>query len=223
MLSSRYILFDLDETLYPASNGLMDLVRDKIVDYIVLRLGVSVEEAEEYRSRYLREYGVTLGGLRHEHGVDVRDYMEFVHDVPHSDYIIPNPELDAMLARLDSVKVIFTNADCSHVRRVLSALRVDLGHFHSIFDYEAAGCCPKPELEAYKRILDHLGADGDECILVEDNLRNLAPARRVFGMRTVLVDADGSRRARGGPEDAADWVIRDILDLERVLEQSRRS
>ena len=31
-----------------------------------------------------------------------------------------------------------------------------------------------------------------------------------FGMRTVLVDADGAG-GRGGPEDAADGVIRDIL------------
>lgn len=215
----RFILFDLDETLYPASNGLMNLVRDRIIEYIMLRLGVSRREAEEYRLRYFMEYGATLGGLYHEHGVDVRDYMEFVHDVPHSDHIDPNPELDAMLSRLSPAKVIFTNADRSHAQRVLSALRVNPGHFNCIFDYEAAGCCPKPELEAYRRILDYLDAEGAECILVEDNLRNLAPAKRVFGIHTVLVDSDGTRRIRGGPEYAADWVIRDIRELEGLLEQ----
>ncbi|HAI87258.1 MAG TPA: pyrimidine 5'-nucleotidase, partial [Firmicutes bacterium] len=71
--------------------------------------------------------------------------------------------------------------------RVLSALGVSISHFECIFDFEAAGCCPKPDPEAYRRILRRLGASGDQCMLVEDNPRNLRTARSVFGMSTVLV------------------------------------
>ncbi|MBP7784439.1 MAG: pyrimidine 5'-nucleotidase [Firmicutes bacterium] len=213
----EFILFDLDETLYPSSNGLMSLIRDRIVDYMVVRLGWSRDEAEERRRRYVGEYGVTLDGLHRLHGVDVGDYMEYVHAVPHSDYIKPNPALDRMLGRLRPSKAIFTNASQSHARRVLSALGVSPSHFECIFDFEAAGYCPKPDPEAYRRILARLGARGDQCVLVEDNLRNLETAKSVFGMTTVLVKKTG-RAARCHDEAAeADLVIGDILELERVL------
>lgn len=239
MKTPEFILLDLDETLYPSSNGLMSLIRDRIVDYMVVRLGWSRDEAEERRQRYVSEYGVTLDGLHRLHGVDVGDYMEYVHAVPHSEYIEPNPALDRMLGRLRPSKAIFTNASQSHARRVLSALGVSPSHFECIFDFEAAGYCPKPDPEAYRRILARLGARGDQCMLVEDNLRNLQTAS-VFGMTTVLVQKTG-RAARcrdeaakdnttmanpttqvapstqAHPSAQADLVIGDILELERVL------
>jgi putative hydrolase of the HAD superfamily len=214
----EFILFDLDETLYPSSNGLMSLIRDRIVEYMVVRLGWSWDEAEERRQRYVSEYGVTLDGLHKLHGVDVGDYMEYVHAVPHSEYIKPNPALDKMLGRLRPPKAIFTNASQSHARRVLSALGVSPSHFECIFDFEAAGFCPKPDPEAYRRILTRLGARGDQCVLVEDNLRNLQTAKSVFGMTTVLVRKASHAATR--QDDAsirADLVIDDILQLEQVL------
>jgi len=211
----EFILFDLDETLYPSSNGLMTLIRDRIVEYMVVRLGWSPDEAEERRQRYVSEYGVTLNGLHKLHGVDVGDYMEYVHAVPHSEYIEPNPALDRMLGRLRPSKAIFTNASQNHARRVLSALRVSPAHFECIFDFEAAGYCPKPDPEAYRRILARLGVRGDQCVLVEDNLRNLETAKSVFGMTTVLVEKADHRA-----KNQADLVIGDILELERVLREA---
>jgi len=211
----EFILFDLDETLYPSSNGLMTLIRDRIVEYMVVRLGWSADEAEERRQRYVSEYGVTLNGLHKLHGVDVGDYMEYVHAVPHSEYIEPNPALDRMLGRLRPSKAIFTNASQNHARRVLSALRVSPAHFECIFDFEAAGYCPKPDPEAYHRILARLGVRGDQCVLVEDNLRNLETAKSVFGMTTVLVE-----KADHMAKNQADLVIGDILELERVLREA---
>jgi putative hydrolase of the HAD superfamily len=214
----EFILFDLDETLYPSSNGLMSLIRDRIVEYMIVRLGWSRDYAEERRQRYVSEYGVTLDGLHKLHGVDVADYMEYVHAVPHSEYIEPNPALDRMLGRLRPPKAIFTNASQSHARRVLSALGVSPSHFECIFDFEAAGFCPKPDPEAYRRILTRLGARGDQCVLVEDNLRNLQTAKSVFGMTTVLVQkASHADTCHDDASIHADRVIDDILQLEQVL------
>jgi len=193
----------------------MTLIRDRIVEYMVVRLGWSADEAEERRQRYVSEYGVTLNGLHKLHGVDVGDYMEYVHAVPHSEYIEPNPALDRMLGRLRPSKAIFTNASQNHARRVLSALRVSPAHFECIFDFEAAGYCPKPDPEAYHRILARLGVRGDQCVLVEDNLRNLETAKSVFGMTTVLVE-----KADHMAKNQADLVIGDILELERVLREA---
>jgi len=217
----EFILFDLDETLYPSSNGLMSLIRDRIVEYMIVRLGWSRDEAEERRQRYVSEYGVTLNGLHKLHGVDVGDYMEYVHAVPHSEYIEPNPALDTMLGRLRPYKAIFTNASQSHARRVLSALRVSPSHFECIFDFEAAGYCPKPDPKAYRRILDRLGARGDQCVLVEDNLRNLDTAKSVFDMTTVLVNKCGhGEKGQADTSVQADLVIDDILELECALREA---
>jgi putative hydrolase of the HAD superfamily len=120
-----------------------------------------------------------------------------------------------MLGRLRPSKAIFTNASQNHARRVLSALRVSPAHFECIFDFEAAGYCPKPDPEAYHRILARLGVRGDQCVLVEDNLRNLETAKSVFGMTTVLVE-----KADHMAKNQADLVIGDILELERVLREA---
>ena len=221
MKTPEFILFDLDETLYPSSNGLMSLIRDRIVEYMIVRLGWSRDEAEERRQRYVSEYGVTLNGLHELHGVDVGDYMEYVHAVPHSEYVEPNPALDTMLGRLRPYKAIFTNASQSHARRVLSALRVSPSHFECIFDFEAAGYCPKPDPKAYRRILDRLGARGDQCVLVEDNLRNLDTAKSVFDMTTVLVNKCGhGEKGQADTSVQADLVIDDILELECALREA---
>ncbi len=221
MKTPEFILFDLDETLYPSSNGLMSLIRDRIVEYMIVRLGWSRDEAEERRQRYVSEYGVTLNGLHKLHGVDVGDYMEYVHAVPHSEYVEPNPALDTMLGRLRPYKAIFTNASQSHARRVLSALRVSPSHFECIFDFEAAGYCPKPDPKAYRRILDRLGARGDQCVLVEDNLRNLDTAKSVFDMTTVLVNKCGhGEKGQADTSVQADLVIDDILELECALREA---
>ena len=217
----EFILFDLDETLYPSSNGLMSLIRDRIVEYMIVRLGWSRDEAEERRQRYVSEYGVTLNGLHKLHGVDVGDYMEYVHAVPHSEYVEPNPALDTMLGRLRPYKAIFTNASQSHARRVLSALRVSPSHFECIFDFEAAGYCPKPDPKAYRRILDRLGARGDQCVRVDDNLRNLDTAKSVFDMTTVLVNKCGhGEKGQADTSVQADLVIDDILELECALREA---
>jgi len=164
---------------------------------------------------------VTLNGLHELHGVDVGDYMEYVHAVPHSEYIEPNPALDTMLGRLRPYKAIFTNASQSHARRVLSALRVSPSHFECIFDFEAAGYCPKPDPKAYRRILDRLGARGDQCVLVEDNLRNLDTAKSVFDMTTVLVNKCGhGEKGQADTSVQADLVIDDILELECALREA---
>ena len=54
-----------------------------------------------------------------------------------------------------------------------------------------------------------LCARPEECILIEDVGRNLAPAHDL-GIITVLVDGDAN--------DAADYKIDSILDLEPVIQ-----
>ena len=74
-------VFDLDNTLYPASARLFDQIEVKMTDYVMQTLGVGRDEADTLRSTYWREYGTTLNGLMQVHRIDPGPYLDVVHDI----------------------------------------------------------------------------------------------------------------------------------------------
>lgn len=206
-MAMRYLLFDLDETLYPRDAGVMQEIGRQIRRYIVQHYETTPEEADALARRYHQEYGTSMRGLLLNNGLDVQRFLAYVHDFP-LDILQPNRELDALLARLPGEKVIFTNADRPHAERVLERLGIRR-HFSRIVDVVASGYIPKPNLEAYTTCLRLLDAKPAECVLIEDTGRNLAPAKQL-GMTTILVD--------GNPDDPADYKIPTILDLGPAVE-----
>jgi putative hydrolase of the HAD superfamily len=207
----RVILFDLDDTLYPPGTGIMEEIRDHIHAYILERFGLSEEETDALRRRYLQEYGTTMRGLQINHQIDADEFLDYVHDIPVHRYLQPNPQLDAVLTAIPHEKVIFTNADRNHAERVLQRLGIR-HHFVRIVDIHDMNFESKPQPSAYTRICDMLGVAPEQCLLVEDSARNLQPAREL-GMRTVLV-----RDGHSGPEDAADHVIDHIEEIGELIE-----
>jgi putative hydrolase of the HAD superfamily len=203
----KFILFDLDDTLYPCSNGLMGEVGRRIQTWLCDHLALSWEDAVALRRKYYHQYGTTLGGLIAEHDVDAHDYLVYVHDIPLEEYIGPNPALDAMLAGIPLRRVVYTNATAEYARRVLGVLGVN-GHFEQVIGIEEVGLLNKPYQEAYERVLVRLNAWGPECIMVEDAARNLRPAK-MLGMTTVLVNAS--------PDWSVDYVVGDVLQVGRVV------
>lgn len=181
----RYILFDLDETLYPPSSGLMPAITERMREYLERQYNLSPEDAHSMQKRYWTEYGTTLRGLMLEHEIDPSQYLNFVHDIQVAEYIQPNPELNTLLARIPYEKVIVTNADTPHALRVLNQLGIT-AQFSRIFDIVFMEYECKPARGAYERVLRALDARGDECILVEDTARNLTTAREL-GIRTILL------------------------------------
>src|SRR5215471_18145730 len=89
-------IFDLDNTLYPASSRLFEQVQARMNDYICARLALSLDEAAALRARYFREHGTTMSGLMAVNRIDPHEFMAFVHDVDLS--VVPaNPALVAAL------------------------------------------------------------------------------------------------------------------------------
>lgn len=203
----RYILFDLDETLYPKETGLMDVIRERISRYIELRLGMAPSQIEGLRAEYYRRYGTTMRGLMINYHIDPEDYLAFVHDIPVGEYVAADPALVEMLAGIELEKDIFTNASLEYVHRILDCLGVKR-YFQRIFDIRALDYISKPDLRAYIRVLKGLGATGDECLIVDNSIRNLEPAKEL-GMTTVLVGDDG--------EACVDFAIARVADLAEVL------
>ena len=190
----RYILFDLDETLYPTNNGLMQTIGNRMRQFIMDKYGLAPDEAYALQKRYWDEYGTTLRGLYLERHIDPLEYLDFVHQVPLADFLGPDAKLRAILESIPQEKVIMTNADSEHARRILEILGV-ADQFTRVFDVVCFEFDCKPARSVYERVLQMLPARGEECALVDDLARNF-PNARDLGIRTILVGSQGDSDVR---------------------------
>ena len=140
------LFFDLDDTLYPASTGLWKAIKERMNIYMRDHMDIPENEVPILREQYFKMYGTTLRGLEERHHVDREDFLAFVHELPLKDYLTPNPTQREIIASLPGRKLIFTNADVHHARRVLAALQLD-DLFEAIVDVNAVApyCKPMPE------------------------------------------------------------------------------
>ncbi|HEX6290347.1 MAG TPA: pyrimidine 5'-nucleotidase [Herpetosiphonaceae bacterium] len=203
-MTIRAILFDLDNTLYPASSGVMQSIDRRIGEYVQQRLGLPEDEASRLRHHFYTTYGTTLRGLQQYYAdVETEEYLRFVHDIEVDRLLRFDAELDLALARLPLPKVIFTNSPREHAERVLGAMRL-AHHFERIFDLRYFNFVAKPDPACYQHVLDEMGLAGHEAVLLEDTPHNLAPAK-ALGMTTILiVDAPC-------PCDAADYQVQNVM------------
>ncbi|WP_206659594.1 pyrimidine 5'-nucleotidase [Hansschlegelia zhihuaiae] len=177
-------VFDLDNTLYPASSRLFDQIDAKITAYVMERTGLDGISARALQKYYYRQHGTTLAGMMAEDGLDPDHFLAFVHDIDHS-VLVPAPELAAAIARLPGRRFILTNGSRRHAESVASRLGVaDL--FEDVFDIAAAGFVPKPERVAYDAFLKLHGITPASAAMFEDLSKNLV-VPHTLGMRTVLV------------------------------------
>jgi putative hydrolase of the HAD superfamily len=203
------LLIDLDDTLYPPSTGLWGLIRQRIDLYMHERLGLPWEVIPDLRHHLFTEYGTTMRGLQVTRLVDEKDYLAFVHDVPVEERLRPDPELASLLARYPQRKIIFTNADERHARRVLRALQLE-NLFDDIIDICAITPYCKPMPAAFLRALELAGVIlPGECLVCDDTPRNLATARSL-GCVTVLVGSESASLD-------ADYSILSLASLGQVL------
>lgn len=203
------ILFDLDDTLYPSSNGLWEAIRERMNRFMKERLSLPANEIPDLRRHYFIKYGTTLRGLQAHHDVDADEFLAYVHDLPLKSFLRPDPDLRKLIHSLPQKKWIFTNADAAHARRVMDVLGV-LDCFDGIIDVRVNDFYCKPQPEAYQSALAHAGeTEPARCVFLDDSSRNLAPATRL-GFITVLV---GARE----PDPSACYTIASIHDLPRQL------
>jgi putative hydrolase of the HAD superfamily len=186
MSAPRAWVFDLDNSLYPATSSLYDAVGLRMTAHIVREVGVDEAKALELRERYFHEHGATVVGLAEHHGLDARAFLQDVHDVDYS-VLQPDPELNALIARISGRKIVFTNGGGGHAIKALTALRLQ-DHFEAIYDIEAVDLAPKPQRHAYERLIAAAGIEPENSLFIEDTLRNLEPAH-ALGFTTVLVGA----------------------------------
>jgi len=180
------LFIDLDDTVYPATTQVWQLVMKRMYIYMRDFLGIPEEEVPAMRDRLFNRYGTTLRGLQIERGIDAKAYLDYVHDVDLSAILSPDPALQSALASIHLPKIIFTNACESHARNVLGLMQLE-DCFDSIIDVVAVQPYCKPEQEAYQIALELAGSpDPAAVMMVDDRFENLVTAASL-GMRAVLV------------------------------------
>lgn len=197
------ILFDLDDTLYPASSGLWPELKERMNRYMIERLNIAAEDVPRLREQYFRKYGTTLRGLQANHDINVQDYLAYVHDVRLEDYIHPDPTQQSVLASLPTRNLVFTNADSNHARRVLQALQIE-EYFMAVVDINSMEPYCKPSPEAFSLAMNAAGESApSRCVLIDD-LPHTTRAARAFGMYSLLFGATSG----AGQADAAfrEWT-----------------
>jgi putative hydrolase of the HAD superfamily len=199
-------IFDLDNTLYPASAQLFSQIDARMGAYIQRLLDVDEAEAWRVQKGFFHSHGMTLPGLMAHHGVDPHEFLADVHDVD-IDVVEPHPELADLIARLPGRKFVFTNADAPYAARVLARLGLS-DSFDALHDIHALGYVPKPQLPAYASMCAEHGIDPARAVFVEDMARNLAPAKAI-GMTTVWID-NGSEQGPDESRDHIDYIIKDV-------------
>lgn len=212
-MSIRAIIFDLDNTLYPASSGVMQRIDQRIGEYVQQRLGMSEEEAQTLRRTYVTTFGTTLSGLlQHDENIEIEEYLHFVHDVGIEELLRFDQELDAALGALPIPKIIFTNSPREHAERVLSALGL-MHHFDRIFDLRYFNFVGKPDPAAYKHVLEYLDLPGSDVLMLEDSSFNLPPAK-ALDMTTILI---GENLSTHPDADYHVDTIMEALEVAQVL------
>jgi putative hydrolase of the HAD superfamily len=191
-MKPRYLLCDLDQTVYPASSGLLAAIARRMTVFVSDFLQIGPEEAVVTRRELSARYGTTVLGLLELHGLgDPAGYMAYVHDLDVSSYLKPDPELRAALTNMPCPAAILTNSPADHARRVLDSLGI-ADCFEHVFDIRFNNYRGKPALSAYKRVLEAIRLAAEEVLFVDDRLDYLLPFRGLGG-QVVLCAENGGR------------------------------
>ena len=213
----RNWIFDLDNTLYPASANLFSQVDARMTGFIQDLLGLDHDEARRVQKGYFHNHGTTLSGLMTEHHVDPHAFLAHVHDIE-MDVLEHDAPLVAAIAKLPGRKLIFTNGDVPYALRILDRLGLR-DSFEAIHDIHAMDLMPKPHASAYAGFCTAFDIDPAQSLFVDDMVRNLLPAKAI-GMTTVWVD-NGSEQSPGAERDHIDFTIPVLAPwLETILETS---
>ena len=209
-------IFDLDNTLYPASCDLFSQIDARMRQFLARYFSCDEDQARSIQKAYYRDHGTTLSGMMKVHKMEPGPYLDFVHDIDLS-VVMPSTALVDALTRLPGRKVIFTNGSVAHATRVTDRLGIT-AQFDQMIDIAATGYIPKPDRRAFESMMQVCAIAPRAAAMFEDISRNLVvPAE--LGMTTVWVRNDSSWSKQGPewPKASAEHIHHEADDLAAFL------
>jgi len=188
LLARDVHLFDLDNTLYPPKNAILEQIAPRMRRFISNELGISIEESNALCDRYYQRYGGTIRGVQlHYPSVDLTKFSEFSHQV-NLDKVGKETKLKEALHAFKKSRYVFTNSPLPYATRMLKHLDL-YDCFDGIFSVELTDYKMKPDPHAFNTICQHFGFEASDAAFYDDQVANIATAKSL-GMRTVLVNRD---------------------------------
>ena len=240
------LIFDVDDTLYDVSTGFTAHRNGEAVQRFMMEyLGFAdLASAKRVRDIYFERYHATAKGLTvaEQEGAfppqensknprfDPQDLAEYW--ATNLDFGLLGGAKTQLLQDLKESKlnlVAFSNGPRKYVKRVL----IELGLFEVFGEerlYAVDDVLPhcKPEKEAFEKIFKEVGVSAEECVMVEDSMKNVRQAKSL-GMKTILVTgskdstensaASEATKAGDAPiedDPAVDVAIESIDDLRQA-------
>jgi putative hydrolase of the HAD superfamily len=223
------LIFDVDDTLYDVGTGFTAHRNgEKVQQFMVDNLNFpDLASAKAVRDEYFAKYHATAKALivAEQDGrfppprpgdettksprFQAQDLSEYWANNLQFDILGgPKTKLAADLEECPLNVVAFSNGPRKYVKRVLEQLGLwEIFGEEWLFAVDDVLPYCKPEKEAFQIIFDRLGVKAEECVLVEDSMKNIRRANEL-GVKTVLitgalssdtVDAAGNRIL---PDDA---------------------
>jgi putative hydrolase of the HAD superfamily len=202
------LIFDVDDTLYDAATGFTDhrtgeAVQQFMVDYLNFPDRAS---AQRVRDEYFARYHATAKALivAEQEGqlpppdpngkpiksprFDTNDLAEYWATKLDFDLLGgPKTQFRQDLLECNLTMVAFSNGPRKYVKRVLKELGLfDIFGEERLFAVDDVLPYCKPEREAFEKIFHFLNVKAEECVMIEDSMKNIRRAKEL-GVKTVLV------------------------------------
>lgn len=236
------IIFDVDDTLYDVGTGFTthrttDVVASFMVDKLHFK---SKEEAQKLRDEYFKKYHSTAKGLTAAEAegrlpplpdgvtlppgrtklfdpVDLDEYWS--NNLDFSMLGGPDPDCVETFQLMSSNPnwnlnlVAFSNGTRKYVCRALKEIGLD-SFFPDENLFSVSDVLPhcKPDNGSFDLVLKKVGATAEECVMVEDSMKNVRAAK-ALGMRTILVAGRGKSKKSGAMGDS---VGHSAAEVERM-------
>ena len=101
-----HLLFDMDNTIYPASSAMNDGITRRMLECVADFFKCDMERAVELRKERIIHYSTTLEWLRDEGLTDIEGFLAHVHPENEADELLEQPGLRDFLLSLPYPKSI---------------------------------------------------------------------------------------------------------------------
>ena len=183
----KHILFDVDQTLYPASSNVEGEMVRRITNFVADYLGISFEEALSLRTNRDKKYNSTLEWLQDtKEFKNTESYFSAVHPSDFENYFPKNPALKNLLSKVLVPCSIFTNSWQRHAENVINYLEISK-YFSNIFDIVFNKYLGKSHSMAFVNVLEFLGLKAEEVLYIDD-IKQFTDTFYSLGGNVILVD-----------------------------------
>jgi len=208
-------LFDLDDTLYCPSLGILKQVESRMHRFIANALSLPLPEATLLSNQYYKTYGGTVKGLVKHHNINRDEFIHYCHDIDMTALKV-QPDIINHINQLSGRKIIYTNSPKHYATKILTELDL-LDSFDTIFSLEDANYELKPHNSSYQQLCQKHAVDSHKTVFFDDQLRNLKPAK-ALGMTTVWLS--GSEQVVHDLGYEADYKANNLSQFFNLLQLS---